>query len=50
VGCGAHSTSEEKAAKTGDMSLDAVIETNRHVKESVKQATAKSNDGQTIAE
>ena len=39
----------EKENKTEDRSLDEVIDTNKNIPEKVKQATAKGNDGQTIA-
>lgn len=40
---------KEKEAKTSNSTLDKVIETNANIRENVKQATSKGNDGQAIA-
>lgn len=40
---------KEKEVKTSNSTLDKVIETNANIKENVRQAMSKGNDGQAIA-
>lgn len=40
---------KEKEVKTSNSTLDKVIETNANIKENVRQAMGKGNDGQAIA-